>query len=317
MSEHNTLLDNFVGFGMHGELLSNQDEYSSLFDDRFKLNDLNITARVLLHWKGKGLLPDKNYDIEKEATSSGKMSINKFNFFELIYLYILQDLREIGYSINKLQKVKEALLKKVDFLDSLLNITKDDISVMQKEGAETRVLEEVLKHRQVIQDNIEALPEKLRYTTHICNIILTVLVQKLDVRLIVSIDGDVTVENPNSLGLIEKTSHNTKPRVVLPLLHYLNRFLSNNKYSELYVSYKLLDQQEKAILDHVRKGQYKEIKIKFNKKNSIILELTEECKVDNAARLQEILLNGAYQDLQLKTQRGIITYSTIKTKMQL
>ncbi len=88
---------------------------------------------------------------------------------------------------------------------------------------------------------------------------------------------------------------------------------STDATEPLYVPYHLLDKQEMHILEHVRSGQYTEIKIQLTKKESIKLELTEEIKVDNAARVEEIFLKGAYQDLRMKTQDGVISYGTMKT----
>ncbi len=42
------------------QILNAPEEISALFEARFKLSDLSITARVLMHWKEKGLLPNKN-----------------------------------------------------------------------------------------------------------------------------------------------------------------------------------------------------------------------------------------------------------------
>ncbi len=318
MNEHNTILDSFVGIGLDSEVINNPDEYTDLYKERFRLSDLEISARVLMHWKKMGLLPDKPIKkTDEQDNESEKGKLNRFNFFELIYLYILQDLREIGFSIDKLKKVKATLLAKTDIMSLSSLMDKESLNLLKKHGYNTEILEEFLKHKQDIEYHIDEVPDFVKFPTALDSIILGVLQQKLDFRLIISMNGDVEAEVANSLGQVEKTISNAKPHVVLTLFHYLYRFLSNKKYSELYVSYKLLDQQEMAILDHVRKGQYKEIKIKFNKKDSILLELTEERKIDNAARLQDILLKGGYQDIQLKTQKGVITYTTIKTKKQI
>jgi hypothetical protein len=234
-----------------------------------------------------------------------------------MYLYILQDLRKIGFSINKLKKVKGTLLAKTDIMSLSSLLDKESLKLLKKHGYNTEILEEFLKQKQDIEYHIDEVPDFVKFPAALVSIILGVLQQKLDFRLIISMNGDVEAEVANSLGQVEKTISNAQPHVVLPLFHYLYRFLSIKKYSELYVSYKLLDQQEMAILDHVRKGQYKEIKIKFNKKDSILLELTEERRIDNAARLQDVLLKGGYQDIELKTQKGVITYTTIKTKKQI
>ena len=129
MKERLNILDNLFGieFDLNSGIFEKQEELQSLYQDRFKLNDLNITARVLNYWKGQGLLPDKS-DADSlsplETDTEKKIRVdNRFNFFELIYLYILQDLREIGLSLEKLKNVKDFLFQKLDVLDFLNHIS--------------------------------------------------------------------------------------------------------------------------------------------------------------------------------------------------
>ena len=317
MKEYNTILDAFVGVSSNSDVFNEPENFFALYGDRFKLSDLSVSARVLKHWKEKGLIPIK---LDNEGTEYGKGQkgrLNKFNFFELIYLYIIQDLREIGYSIKKLIKVKETLFSHHDFIKSINDIKEEHPAMMQKEGLNPEMLEKLLEHKQEIIDNSDIIPSKFRFAPPISYIILAVLHQKIDLRLIVSVNGDISFEMANTVGQVERNMSNIQPHVVLPLYNYLYRFLSVEKYREFYVSYRLLDQQEMLILDHVRSGQYKEIKIRFNKKDTVTFELVEEFKADHAARLQEIFLKGGYQELQMKTQNGVITYSTIKTIKQM
>ncbi|RLD83934.1 MAG: hypothetical protein DRJ10_02525 [Bacteroidetes bacterium] len=323
MTERNKILDALVGMGGAKQLLTNREELSTLFEDRFKLSDLNITARVLLHWKEKGLLPDKSdspfflADAEESRPKGDKSRVNRFNFFELVYLYIVQDLREIGFSIKKLKNVKKILMYNLDFLDILPHITEELIIDLKKQGLDTSVLEEIVSQKPEITEFYSKTPDIANKMTVIDSVILTTILYKQDINIMVTSNGDVSFGLINTLGQTDPNYIKRQPHIVLPLFNYLVRFLSIEKYSELYVPYKLLDEQEKLILDRVRSGRYKEIKIQSNRRNSITLELTEEFKADNAKRLEEILVKGAYQVLHVKTEKGTIKYSTIKTKEQI
>ena len=323
MKEDNTILNTLVGMEGATQLLNEPEKFSALFEERFKLSDLNITARVLLHWKEKGLLPDKNDSFSsheneiREGSKDDKWKSNRFNFFELVYLFILQDLREFGLSLEKLKNVKRALLHKLDFLEYLPLITEKSIEDAKKQGVDTTIFEEVLNRKQEIIDSIDEIPETISKPSVLYTIILSAILNKQDIRILISKSGNVSIDVLNTVGQMERNSINTQPHIALPLFSYLIRFLSTEKYSQLYVAYKLLDDQEKLILEHVRSGRYKEITIRFNRRKSITLELTEDLKTDITTKLIEILIKGGYQDLQVKTEKGVINYSSIMTKKQI
>ena len=325
MEELDTLLDQFVGLEAYQNLINNTSELEILFEDRFGLVDLDITARVLNHWKKNGLLPDKQIasdiststEVEEDYKEVKQGRPHKFNFFELLYLYIIQDLRDIGFSLEKLMKIKESLITRIDIIELLNVITKEDIESGRKEGFDMTLTEEVLKHKEELIDNIDEIPDEIRFVSILSLLIIAVLFNKLDFRIIITKEADISIDQITESGQLKRITKNIQPHIALPLYSYLGRFLSKDKYSELYVPFKLLDEQEKLILDHVRSGKYKEIKIRFNRRNSTTLELTEELKADNAKRLEEIFVKGSYQELHLKTERGVIKYGTLKTKKQL
>ncbi len=325
MTELDTILDDFAGSGFLQNIKENPDEYIGLFEDRFQLADLSITARVLSHWKDLGLLPEKDkyivgYSIGEPNKGEGKSkkrgAPNKFNFFELIYLYMLEDLREIGVSLSKLQMLKSILLYRLDYVNMVKDMKEDDIKSLSKHGFKDEYIKIILENRNKLDELSDEIPESIRYTSVLSNLILNVLVTKTDIRVIISKQGNISFDIPNTMGQIEKSVINSETHITIPLYTYLNRFLSNEKYKDLYVPYKLLNDQELFILGNVRKGKYKEIKIRFNKNKSILLELTEERKVDNAARLQDILLKGQYQELRTRSDNGTAIYSTLTTTVK-
>jgi len=320
----NEMLDNLFGSEYFTTMLQSPEEYGKLIEDKFGLSDLNITARVLKHWKDSGLLPDKEppiFDLQDgiraEQTDPEKGKRNKFNFFELIYLFIVQDLREFGFSLKKILKVKDILLQKKEFTSEIMDISNDELKILKKEGIDITYIKELIERKGETSSLAENTPDILRRITTLSTMIIIVLFSKADIRLVVTRDGAVTFERVNSAGQAPRTPQNSQPHIVLPIFLYLYRFLSMKKYKSFYLDFKLLDEQELLILEHVRSGKYKEITVTLSKGDAITLELTEELKIDNAKRLQEILLKGAYQDLQVITREGEIKYSKIKTKKQI
>ncbi len=320
----NNILDSLFGNEYFNTMMHTPEVYEKLMEDNFGLSDLNITARVLKHWKDNGLLPDKESAIldvqdgvNQEHADSERGKRNKFNFFELIYLFIVQDLREFGFSLQKIKKIKNILLQKQDLFSAIDNVKMEDIKRLEKEGVNTKSINKFFENKDLIKQNSDEIPDFYLKTTTINLIILTVLVAKFDLRIIITNNGSVTTERINTAGQVPRTLENAQPHIVLPIFLYLFRFLSIEKYKSFYLDFKLLDEQELLILEHVRSGRYKDITITFSEGDTIVLELTEELKIDNTKRLEEILLKGAYQDLQINTQKGEISYSKIKTKKKI
>lgn len=325
MKKLTEILEKLISFDLYSSITSNPEDYLIVFEKRFELSDLDISSRVLNHWKDCGLLPDEEDLLETDDIEStidnkvdpGYKKRNKFDFVGLIYLFILQDLRDFGYPISKLKKIKQALLFRPDMLDSIMQLTELDIQRLKKQGIDTRLAQMLFDNKQEIFDNKEIIPYSIRYSPVLSHIVQAALVSKLDLQLIITKDGDLSVELRNSAGQGESTDYNRQPHIVLPIFKYLSHFLSIDKYKELYVSFKLLDEQELLILNHIRSGKYIKISINLNDKESFKVEVTEKVNFDINARLSEILLKGGYQDIHITTQNGEISYSTTKTKTRI
>jgi len=316
------ILDDLIGNDIYETMLDKPYEYENIYDRRFILSDLNISSRVLNHWKEYGLLPDERI---KEDTQN-KIGVvkndllskkrNRFDFFELIYLYILQDLRKFGFSLKKMKTVKEALLFSPDFLSEIKEISESDILSIKKAGFDIGATHKLYKNIEIIK-NAELIPDVILNASILSHAILAIIVFKLDLKLVITIEGQVSFDLTNSVGQVGKTIYNSQPHIVLPLYNYLYHFLSNKKYKKFYVMYKLLNDQELLILDQVRNGLYKEIKIIMKNGDTIRMELTEKVKVENATRVQEMLLKGKYQNLNIISELGEVSYSTRTTKIKL
>lgn len=325
MKDFGVTLDQFWGVNLNNWMNINPEDLLTLFEKRFNLSDLEISSRVLKHWKEYGLLPedmDKEGDSDEEIGSDKATSItvkkrNKFDFVGLIYLYILQDLRDFGVSLPVLMKIKQALLARNDLLKLIMQLEKTDMNELKKRGFNTGVFQKVYDHRDEMKEQEHIFPDELRYAPLLTYFIHAALMSKVDIRLSFDKEGNMTVGIANAIGQVENSSNNMEPLIILPLFRYLSFFLSQEKYRELFLDYQLLDEQELLILDLVKKGKYKEISIRPGKNNSLTMELTEELKVENEARVRDLFVTGGYQDIQVKTANGHIRYSEVKTKIKI
>ena len=69
----------------------------------YTVGDLSISSRVLKHWKELGVIPENT-----------KLSWSRFTFIELLWLLMVEQLRQFGYPLSKLRMVRHYLFEIVD-----------------------------------------------------------------------------------------------------------------------------------------------------------------------------------------------------------
>jgi DNA-binding transcriptional MerR regulator len=282
-------------------------EFAKLFVPIFTLKDLDISARVLQNWYNNGLLPTK----EKKP---GK---HRFSFIELIYLYMLQDLRDIGFPLSRIRTFRDKIFAKVDPVDVVKLILKDydynTIKEKQKGTIDDETKGQIDAKNSLIKA-LEQIPKANRLTSSLSVLILFAVAQKMEISVHVFQDGSFVGEASRKEVYDPAINTESKLRIVLPLFNYLQKFLSKEKYLGILNEYMLINEREQFLLEQVREGKYTSMKITFKQGEIELIEMTREKKLENAARLDEILLKGGYQSLELKTQEGTITYSTLTDK---
>ena len=325
MEQIKNLLDSILDLDLFDLLKDKSIDTMVLLNQRFNASDVNISSRVLKHWKENDLLPepvliDSNYQKsgdEDVNTNNIIRERNKFDFFGLIYMYILQDLRGFGISLKKLKRVKEFLYSKINILDICKEFPESYKDIAEVGVLDIKSFHQSLEIKNMIEKEAKQVPESLLEAPFLMYIILNIIVSKSDLKLAITIDGDVALNLTNMVGQTIGTKYNRQPHIVLPLYNYLYHFVSMKKYKKYYTMYRLLNDKELYILEQVRSGLYYEIVIKMNAGESVSMELKEELIADNAARLQDILLRGKYQELVVKTVDGVVQYTALKTNKKL
>lgn len=79
------------------------EKINELFSKRFSIKDVGLSYRVINDWSEKGLI---------DHFREGDKGWHRFSFSELAEILIYKELRNVGFSIEKLKKVKSFLNKK-------------------------------------------------------------------------------------------------------------------------------------------------------------------------------------------------------------
>jgi len=144
----------------------------------YTVGDLSISSRVLKHWKEQGV-------IQENPT----LSWSRFSFVELLWLLMVEQLRQFGYPLSKLRLVRHYLFENID-----PNEFRND----------TKTQQETMRFYEV--------------QTRISNSIFRVLDQKIKVYLRVFADGECELFDEM------KNDKNTVPCIMISLYDLIKRF---------------------------------------------------------------------------------------------
>lgn len=282
----------------------------------FVIKDIGVSSRVLNHWAGQGLIP-----IEVRE----KNQKYNFNFLEWIWLNIVKELRDYGFSLDKIKIICHFLLVQIDYSEMIRSASKE-----QKEKLLDRVneiefpnKEEKEKFKEALKKNIHNIESnKINYSNNILSqMIVEFLFYRRDVRLLIDIEGKVVPYTDNDQGyhnvMMDSIEFDKDSFISISLLKFFKKFIQNPKHLDFIRANKFLNENELHLLSIIRSGAAKSITIRFKNQQPFMLEVTSERKIQLEARLSEILLNRGYQDISISTENGNIAFSLVTTKEKL
>lgn len=281
----------------------------------YTLKDLAIkSSRVLNHWDKQGLLL---------TTRDSHEEWRKFSFIDVVWINIITELREFGYPIPKIKKIKAKLLSKTTLADSLKK-QQGAIDILKSKKPEA--FEEYLKHQEmnreqaaeavtILDADMEA-PE-FNFPTNELTIYLTdFLWHRMTISLWVFPDGNYTVWKDTSIDLMTEeiyTSLKQRSFVSISLSKIVKLFVHDQDPVSVLPRLHFLNDDEIYILKTINEGEYESITVKLKDGEPNLIELTKQ--EDTKRRLVDILTDGDYQEISIKKHKGRIT--TIKNTIQI
>ncbi|HBG69195.1 MAG: hypothetical protein A2W93_07645 [Bacteroidetes bacterium GWF2_43_63] len=288
------------------------------FSQDFVVSDVGVSSRILNNWKNLGLMSNR-LRIEN--------SIYRFSFVELIWINIIKELREFGFSLPKISLVRQTLLISTDFSEYFRSITVKEKNSLLKRLNTLRIRDEQSK-KQFIETMRQYLDDKEKQKepvyTNILNIIINeFILYREEVKLLIDVNGTVipVIESEKDSPVYEKlmddTGFDRESYITISLLKFFRKFILNKNYFEFVRDNRILNEHETHILALLREGMAKTITIRFKDQKPYLIEVTREKKIHAEARLSEILIRGGYQDISMKTENGNIVITNITSKIKL
>jgi len=285
---------------------------------QFIMKDIGITPRVFHHWASVGLV-----SVRPKQNNHNHV----FSFVELIWFSIVNELREFGFSLDKIKTVHDVLMEESDIRDlfrSLPEVSKgkiiNDIEALQ---TDLSPLKNYLLD--VFRNGFEntGIPEDDYKVNKLYYYVSAFIIYRSNVYLYIDNNGKVIpsieklMDNATVYKAMGDNSFDGDSYICISLMKFFKKIVLDKKHLDFVRDSGILNDNEQYILSLIREGKAKAITIRFEAQKATMIEVTKEKKIKAEARVSEILLGKGYQDIQIKTQDGDIVFTNVTTKKKL
>jgi len=268
----------------------------------FLKTEIDVVYSDLVNWERSNLL--------NIGGNSDKGDWKRLNYFEYIWVKIIQELRAFGFSYEEIDKYKSELMIKPN-IKEIIEASKIDFqSVEEQFDAIT------LNNLKSIEDN--GNNEKLDLGISYFELMISRIIgsgEKWSILFFKDIPGfyfPLSVDTLKGFDKIEKTGIPeellSKTYLSISLTDIIANFLVDGKNAFEKKTISILTKNEHNLLKHIRKGygKIKSIKIRFKDNEMELLEVTSIKKVKMEGRLLDYIKKGEYQSISIDTVDGKI-----------
>ncbi|MFN8439079.1 MAG: MerR family transcriptional regulator [Cytophagales bacterium] len=257
------------------------------------MKDVGVQYRTVLHWDQQGLLEHSREESEWR----------RYDYIQYVWIKIINDLRTFGVPIPIIEKAKSEVLTKINlkWLFELFSLNRDQLDKLPNDDSKIDLLAFLeSKGYESIDDNLSVSFLEL--------MIVETLTTKVPVSLNIFVDGFILPLFESKLDVFEpsdvrKLTYET--HVKISISNILNNFLSDTKDSFLIPQLQILADNERRLLEIIHSGEYETVTINFKNKKIKSVELIKEQNVKR--KIVDILQDSQYQDIVIKSHKGVVT----------
>ena len=266
----------------------------------FDVRNTGVTYKTVNHWDSQNLLVSRR-------TKESKW--RKFSFVDFVWLKIVEQLRGIGISIPLLQKVKQEIFHEIT-TDEIYKIFKEDTRLINQlpEGGQKDQLKAYLGSGKSLNSTASA--------TVLQFLICETIFDKVPISLVVFNDGNWYpwyVDRPSLYSAEEQHSMTYYTHVTVSITEVIKDFLSSDQSAFLLPKLHILSATETKLLEIIHSGEYESVTIHFKDQSAKSVEMIKAQHVKR--RIVDILSEGDYQEIIIKSHQGMVTSIKNKIKM--
>lgn len=288
-----------------------------LWDRRYTLDTIGISAKIVFDWSKQGLLLDL-----VKPRGRRKYSIVEFVWFKLII-----GLREFGMSLESIRNVRAMLLETIkvtDMMDAIMNEPIEKYTEVIEEEKLLLVRELIEKEIEELteqdwKDSLEVwnLPEMEYFNTLLSYLVNDGAVNRSEIIFNITCTGETFIEVVGN-SLFDVSELAEKAHIKFPLSLLISQFIQHEEMStpEELVFFNFISEKEMQILELLKNDSLTSLTIRMGENQEIkLIESEEKIDVENAAsRLTDYLMRNDYQEIVCKSQNGKVTSLRRTTK---
>ncbi|HLP36956.1 hypothetical protein [Lacibacter sp.] len=288
------------------------DFRNQLFDSTIDFADImDYTGRPMLitlpYLRKHGLLP---------FFPKGKWQL-KINFVLLIWLRIIEKLRQFNYTVADMQKLCDYFFKDAYYHDLVKSNFLYNIDQLKKKELAGTISMFELNTLNFLQSGIE--DEKLLYAlklqiNYLSNLIIQCIDDRADTGLLVFTNGRIMEFDAGGYG-----NHNNEyvdvnePHIHLSITYFLREFVKDEELTN-FIMPRLLNENEQTVLKALNNKAISELVIKKQQDGELRIDTSKKGQVtgEQAKAIRQILGLGNYEEIRLST-RDKKTLSFVRT----
>jgi len=309
--------------------------FPKLKEKNVTLSSLDISHRVFLNWKEKGLINySPEYTVEDIENEVSRKRI-ELNFFDALWLLMIKELRSFNMDLPSIKKIGKYLFDQID--DSDIKKSSETI-----ERFITNYKPELLKHidngieDNLIKNKVDSLPDAYKiYFTNIGFLISSVLLVNLSPCLMLfktPCEGELEpyIYSPfieericeqKGMDFKQETIERLLTNSILniPIRPLLGHFFENIKLFKYAAKFDLLSPSEVELLNVLKKKDFEKIIIYKTNSDNIIIEKTSviDLKGESAKKLRKTLGLKQYERAEVfyRNDKHLVVKNILKQQI--
>jgi hypothetical protein len=263
----------------------------------FTSEDLKNSPQQLLFFHEEGLLFN--------PIAEGKC----FNTVDHLWCMVLSQMEDMNVPIELIRSMKEELFKPYSSLEikELFNVNSQEIqSALHLSSKDLDLLMDAINMTDDIMD---------QDSNNFLILLIESILNKASFSLLIFSDGIWMswFEGYEKLYLsADMDRKESQPYIKIAVSSILKEYLADSRNAFVLPSLNLFNSSELKVMELIQGGEYDKITISFKDRKAKSLELTKTH--ETSKKIVDVLTDGAYQDIVIKSHKGTVTHiqNTVK-----
>lgn len=270
----------------------------------FSPKDVGVSYTNINYWDKKGILSSQR---------KNETQWRNFSFIDYAWIRVIAEMRDLGVPVELIKEAKDFLFDLVDVKPLFKDFKKKIDEIKKAMSFPEAQKDEIINI--MLEGGKKANEEGL---THFYIAITQSIILKIPTSILLFKNGGVVIWYEGKDEFFDKEIRELKlfeSHISISISKIIKDFLLDKNSVYLLPELKLLEPNEIRLMELIHTGNYDTISINFLDKKMKHLKLT---KSENPQKkIVDILQEGLYQDIELKSHKGMITKISNTVKVML